>query len=635
MAVDMHYTDVVATCVPDLRATRSITVRRAHAAGENWIVLLSAAGIVIHLCLRFLVHLGSELSNIPLYVAIALGGAPLLWGLTRRLWRREFGSDLLAGLSILTAVLTGQYLVATIIVLMLSGGTALESYATERAKSVLSALGKRTPTIAHRKTDAGPSDISVDQIGIGDTLVILPHEIAPVDGTVLEGRGRMDESFLTGEPFEISKTSGSPVLSGALNGEEALVMVASKFPAESRHAKILEALQQAETNRPYLRRLGDTLGAWYTPFAVAIALGAWLVSGDPLRFLAVIVIATPCPMLIAIPVAILGAISLAAKRGIIVRNPASLERIDGCRTLIFDKTGTLTYGRPVLTEATCVNGFSRAEVLGKAASLEQYSKHPLASAILAAAREEGVPVDAVSSISEKPGAGLRGIVNGVTVWITGRSQASIADLPPAVTGLECLVIFDQRLAGILHFRDEPRRESLSFISHLTSRHRVKHIMLLSGDREEEVRHLAGRVGITEVHFSKTPEEKVAIVTAARERDTTLFVGDGINDAPAMLVATAGVALGSANDITAQAADAVVLDSSLEKVDELLHISRRMRRIALESAVGGMVLSIAGMLLAATGWLSPIVGAVAQEAIDVAALVNALRVSFYRRRLADF
>src|SRR5579864_1077943 len=471
---------------------------------KNWIVLLSAAGIVAHLCLRFLVHVEAGISNIPLLAAIALGGAPLLWGLARRLWHREFGADLLAGLSILTAVLTGQYLVATIIVLMLSGGTALESYATERAKSVLSALGKRTPTIAHRKTDAGLHDIPLDQIVIGDTLIILPNEIAPVDGTVKEGHGRMDESFLTGEPFEISKTAGSPVLSGALNSEEALVMVASKLPAESRHAKILEALQQAETNRPHLRRLGDTLGAWYTPFAVAIGLGAWLLSGDPLRFLAVIVIATPCPLLIAIPVAILGAISLAAKRGIIVRNPASLERIDQCRTLIFDKTGTLTYGRPVLTEVVCANGFSRAGVLGKAASVEQYSKHPLAGAILAAAREEGVPLDAVSSISEKPGAGLHGIIDGVAVWITGRSQAGIADLPPAVTGLECLVLCDQRLAGILRFRDEPRRESRSFISHLIPRHGVQHVMLLSGDREEEVRHLAGRVGIDEIHFSKTP-----------------------------------------------------------------------------------------------------------------------------------
>lgn len=597
-------------------------------------MLLSATSVGVHLCLRYLFDLPG-FSNIALYPAIALGGVPLLWGLARRLWHREFGSDLLAGLSIVTAVLTGQYLVATIIVLMLSGGRTLETYAADRAKSVLSALGKRTPTIAHRRTSTGLLDIPVEQIAIGDTLVILPHEIAPVDGTVVEGRGRMDESFLTGEPFEISKISGSPVLSGALNGEAALTMTATKLSAESRHAKILEALQEAETNRPHIRRLGDTIGAWYTPFAAAIALGAWVYSGDPLRFLAVIVIATPCPLLIAIPVAVLGAISLAAKRGIIVRNPASLERIDDCRTLIFDKTGTLTYGRPILTEVACSDGFVRADVLSKAASLEQYSKHPLAGAILAAAREENLPCEPASSISEKPGGGLQGTVGGVAVWITGRSQAGVPDLPPAVQGLECLVLCDQRLAAVLHFRDEPRRESSSFISHLTPLHGVRHVMLLSGDREEEVRHLAGRVGIAEVHFSKTPEEKVAIVTAARQREKTLFVGDGINDAPAMMVATAGVALGSNNDITAQAADAVVLDSSLEKVDELIHISRRMRRIALESALGGMALSLVGMMLAAAGWLLPLPGAIAQEAIDVAAVLNALRVSLYRGRLADF
>lgn len=603
-------------------------------SGEKGTVALASAGIVAHLCLRYLFHMGIGIANVPLYLAIALGGAPQLWGLSRRLIQREFGADLLAGLAIVSAVLTQQYLVAAIIVLMLSGGAALESYAAERAKSVLSALAKRTPTIAHRKTSEGLSDVSLEQIAIGDRLVILPHEIAPVDGTVVEGYGRMDESFLTGEPFEITKTSGSAVLSGALNGEEALVIAASKLPQDSRHAKILQALREAETNRPHLRRLGDKLGAWYTPFAVAIALGAWVASGDPLRFLAVLVIATPCPLLIAIPVSILGAISLAAKRGIIVRNPASLERIDSCRTLIFDKTGTLTYGRPVLTDVIRANEFSREDVLEKAASLEQYSKHPLASAILAAAREEGIPLQPARCISEKPGGGLRGIVSGRSVWITGRSQAGIDELPPAVAGLECLVISDERLAGVLRFRDAPRRESRSFISHLIPRHRVRHVILLSGDREEEVRALAGRVGIVEMHFGKSPEEKVAIVQAARQREETLFVGDGINDAPAMMVATAGVALGS-QDITAQAADAVVLDSSLEKVDELMHISRRMRRIALESAAGGMILSIAGMIWAASGGLSPIVGAIAQELIDLAALVNALRVSFYRRRLADF
>jgi len=295
----------------------------------------------------------------------------------------------------------------------------------------------------------------------------------------------------------------------------------------------------------------------------------------------------------------------------------------------------LTYGKPVLTEVLCAEGFSRDDVLSKAASLEQYSKHPLAAAILTAARKEGLPLAQAGSIAEKPGAGLQGTVNAVNIQVTGRSQVREIALPEPTTGLECIILFDARLAAVLRFRDTPREESRPFIAHLGTRHGAKRVVLLSGDREEEVLYLAAQVGISEALFSKNPEEKVAFVAEATQREKTLFVGDGINDAPAMLMATVGVALGSNSDITSEAADAVVLDSSLERTDELIHISRRMRRIALESAIGGMVLSTVGMGIAAAGHLSPIAGAVAQEAIDVAAVLNALRVAFYYRRLADF
>ena len=334
------------------------TSQRITQLSQTWIALLSAAAILVHLCLRYLIHARADISEIPLYVAVAAGGLPLLWRLGQRLIHLEFGSDLLAGLSIVAAAITGQYLVGAIIVLMLSGGGALESYATARANSVLAALHKRTPRIAHRRTDSGQSDIPLDAVRIGDAIVILPHEIVPVDGTVIEGHGRMDESYLTGEPFEISKAPGSAVISGAINKEQMLVIEASKLPADSRHAQIVRLLQETEANRPRMRRLGDKLAAWYTPVAVVTALGAWWWSGDSLRFLAVTVIATPCPLLIAIPVAIIGAISLAAKRGIILKNPAALEQIDNCRTLIFDKTGTLTYGKPVLTDVLCAEGSS-------------------------------------------------------------------------------------------------------------------------------------------------------------------------------------------------------------------------------------------------------------------------------------
>ena len=304
------------------------------------------------------------------------------------------------------------------------------------------------------------------------------------------------------------------------------------------------------------------------------------------------VIATPCPLLIAIPVAVIGGISLAARRGIVIKNPAMLEQIDTCRTIIFDKTGTLTYGRPSLTDVLCAPGFPIEQVLGAAASLEIYSRHPLAGAIVRAAQERGLPLESVDLASEKPGEGLRGIVGGRTVRITGRSKLPELPpgLPPAAEGLECLVFFDDQYAAALRFHDEPRAESHPFVQHLLPRHGAGKVILLSGDRENEVQYFARQLGIALTHAGKSPEDKVQIVRQETALARTLYVGDGINDAPAMMTATVGVAFGKDSDITAEAADAVVLEPSLAKVDELMHIGRRMRRIALQSALGGMALS---------------------------------------------
>ena len=310
------------------------------------IAVLAIAGIAAHLFLRFVFRVPTLAQFIPLYISLILGGVPLVFRLIRKILLREFGSDLLAGLSIVVAVLMGQYLVGAIVVLMLSGGTALENFATRRASSVLEALASRMPQTAHRKTGSGITDIEVAEIAVGDALVVFPHEICPVDGMVLEGQGRMNEAYLTGEPFEMSKTPGSEVLSGTVNGETALTIRAGKLAMDSRYAKIMQVMQETQQRRPRLRRLGDMLGAWYTPLAIALALVAWIVSGESHRFLAVLVIATPCPLLLAIPVAVIGAISLSARRSIIIKNPAVLEQIGQCTTLIFDKTGTLTYGRP-------------------------------------------------------------------------------------------------------------------------------------------------------------------------------------------------------------------------------------------------------------------------------------------------
>jgi heavy metal translocating P-type ATPase len=604
---------------------------------ETYIAGFTLVAILLHLALRYGTSLPQRTVQLPLFAALVIGGAPLVFELAKKLIKRNFGSDLLAGISILTAILLAQYLVATIVVLMLSGGEALEFYATAKASSVLDALARRMPNIAHRRDGSAVVDVKLEDIRVGDELTVFPHEICPVDGAVVVGHGVMDEAYLTGEPYEMSKTPGSQVISGAINGQTALIIKAEKLAVDSRYARIMQVMHATEQQKPRLRRLGDQLGAWYTPLALLVAAVAGLLSGDAHRFLAVVVIATPCPLLLAIPTAIIGAISLSARRAIIIKNPAILEQIDSCRTLIFDKTGTLTYGRPTLTAIVCADGFDRTEVVRLAGSLEQYSKHPLASAILTTAKQEKIELLPVAQVSERPGEGLRGTIDGQTVQITGRNKiaAEGLPLPPMASGLECLVFINGRYAATLRFHDAPRKDSRLFIQHLQPRHGVRKVMLVSGDRESEVRYLAESVGITEVHAGKSPEEKVEIVKRETALDRTLFVGDGINDAPALLAATVGVAFGTASDITTEAADAVVLELALGKIDELIHIGRRMRRIALQSALGGMGASMIGMIFAAAGYLPPIGGAIGQELIDLFAVLNAVRVALPTDELQDF
>ena len=604
----------------------------------------ATAAIAAHLLIRYWLRAdesvaGLRVADLPLLAALLLGGSPLVIGLARNLIRGEFGSDLLAGISIVTSVLLGEYLAGTFVVLMLSGGEALEGYAIRRASSALRALAGRMPTVVHRRRDGGMEDVPLADVAVGDVVVVFPHEVCPVDGTVTDGRGAMDESYLTGEPYRMSKVPGSAVLSGAINGETALTVRADRPPDDSRYAKIMRVMRDSEQRRPRLRRLGDQLGAVYTPVAVAVALIAWAASGDPVRFLAVLVVATPCPLLIAIPVAVIGAVSLAARRGIVIKDPAALEKVETCRTAIFDKTGTLTYGRPALTEILPAAGFAGPEVLRLVAALERYSRHPLAAAVVEEAERAG-PVPDAAAVSEPPGAGLRGEVEGRTVQVTGRTAAErdpavARQLPPQAAGMECVVLLDGQYAATFRFRDRPRTDSASFVRHLGARHGFDRVMLVSGDRETEVRYLADRVGIDLVYASQTPEQKLELVRDETRRANTVFVGDGVNDAPALTAATVGVAFGRNSDVAAEAADVVILDTALEKVDELFHVGRRMRSIALQSAVGGIALSLVAMVVAALGYLPPVAGAITQELIDVAAVANALRTAIRPRTLTDY
>ncbi len=606
-------------------------------SGHTAILIFDAIAIAAGLVARFGLH-NSVAAGRLLLVGIVGSSIPILAELIREVVRGNFSVDLLAALSILTSIILHEYWVAAIVILMLSGGQTLETYATRRASSVLGALAKRMPETAHRVEAGGVVDVLSEQIAVGDELMLYPHELCPVDGVVLGGLGSMDESYLTGEPFLMEKAPGTTVLSGAINGNSALTIQATKIASDSRYAKIVEVLHASEEDRPAIRRLGDRIGGWYTPVAVAIALASWLLSGHPERFLAVLVIATPCPLLIAIPVAIIGAISVGARYGIVIKDPSILEKLDSCKTLIVDKTGTLTYGEPSLTEVIPLGALSRTVLLQAAASLERYSKHPLAKAVLDAAGREQIPLVEVGAVSEAPGTGLTGQIHGQRWILTGRGKVPeklAEDLPVAAPGLECVLLRDGELAGVLRFLDEPRGESMPFLTHLGPKHAITEIVLLSGDRPAEVAQFASRMGLTHVYGGMSPEQKLEVVRRMTAQAPTLYLGDGMNDAPAMMAATAGVALGVNSDITTEAAGAVILQSSLGSVDELMHIGRRMRRIAITSAVGGMSLSVAGMIAASLGYLTPIQGAIAQEVIDLLSILNSLRMILPVGQLRDF
>lgn len=597
------------------------------------IALLSIVGISLHLLFRYGLSSDIYLQPSPLFAVLILGGTPLILELLGKALKREFGSDLLGGISIVTSILLGEYLAGSIIVLMLSGGEALESYALRNASSVLEALAKRMPSHAHRKSDGYIHEVRLVEISVGDTLVVYPHEICPADGVVTEGHGVMDESYLTGEPYKITKTNGSAVISGAINGDAALTIKVSKIPADSRYAKIMEVMRASEAKRPHIRRLGDKLGALYTPLALAIAIAAWVISGESMRFLAVLVIATPCPLLIGIPIAVIGTISLCARRSIIVKKTTSLEQISTCKTAIFDKTGTLTYGEPTLTEVITPEGSNTDKILSLIAGMERYSKHPLSRAVITEANKRKLDIPEASEVSEQPGKGLHGLIAGHELLVSSRNKIGqqqqiegLEHIPPVTSGLECIVAIDGRYAATLRFHDAPRSDSRPFISHLGPKHQFEKVMIVSGDRESEVQYLASEVGITEIHAQQSPEQKLDIVTEETSKAKTLYLGDGINDAPAMMASTVGIAIGQNSEVTTEAASVIIMDNTLVRVDEFMHISRRMRAIALQSAVGGMALSLIGMAFAAAGYITPVQGAILQEVIDVLAILNALRAA---------
>jgi heavy metal translocating P-type ATPase len=607
---------------------------------RSGIQLLLAAMSILTMVLYFL--LPSDYALYPIFAVLIMGIPFLLWDIVKGVLKGDFGADILAAIAIITAVWLKEYLAADLLVLMLASGQALEAFAMRKASSVLNALAGRMPAIAHRKRGDTIEDIPLHSLEIGDEVAVYPHEAAPVDGVVVSGQSQMDESYLTGEPYRVAKAEGSSILSGAINGESLLVVRAEKLPQDSRYATIMQVMSEAEQKRPALRRIGDQIGAIFAPVALAVAVLAYFLTGDMDRFLAVLVVATPCPLLIAIPITLISAVSLAAKRGIIIRDPTVLERLPTCTTAIFDKTGTLTYGQPELTEiiTPTEDETSKRAILQAVASLERYSKHPLASAILKAAEKAHLFLPPTSRIAETSGQGLLGVVEGKEFLVTSRKKLlqRLPDaeslLPPTAAGLECVVLQDGSYAATLRFRDTPRSNGKRFIDHLAPNHQFNRVMLVSGDRESEVNYLGELLGIAEIRASQSPEQKLVIVREETAKAPTLFMGDGINDAPALTAATVGIAFGQHSSVTSEAAGAVILDNTLSRVDELIHLSEAMRRIALQSAIGGMLCSLIGMGFAAAGYLSPVMGALLQEAIDVLAILNALRLAWHKDLHAD-
>lgn len=577
----------------------------------------------------------------PLFFILIVAGLPLLFQIFFKILECNFGADVLAAIALVTGILLHEYLASVIIVLMLASGQALEQYATRKASSVLLALEKRMPSRAHRKVNHHIEDIALEEINIDDEIIIYPHETCPVDGMVMEGHGSMDESYLTGEPYQISKAPGAFVLSGALNGDSPLTIKTIQLVSDSRYASIVKVLEKAEEKRPSMQRLGDQIGMFFGPIALFFAILAWYLSGDPIRFLAVLVIATPCPLLIAIPITIISAISKAAKQSIIIKDPSVLEQLPICKTAIFDKTGTLTYGRPLITDITLMADYSREQILQYTASLERYSKHPLSFAILHEAKKQHIVLLETSNLSEMPGQGLQGLINNYKIHITGRRKLLKDNpefnsiLPEEKSGLECIVLIDNHVVAILHFHDPARPEAKSFIKHLKPAHQFNKIMIISGDRESEVNYLSQQLGIKEIYASQTPEQKLDIVREEMKQAPTIFMGDGINDAPALTAATVGIAFGEFSDVTAEAASAVIMENTFDKVDTLVHLCLKTRKIVLQSALGGMILSIIGMCFAALGYIPPVSGAIIQEFIDVLAIINALKLTWERNIEIDF
>ncbi|RZT19143.1 heavy metal-(Cd/Co/Hg/Pb/Zn)-translocating P-type ATPase [Mycobacterium sp. BK558] len=558
--------------------------------------------------------------------------APALWWVIATLRHGRAGVDVIAVLSLVGTLVVGEYLAGALIAVMLAGGRALEAAAQRRASHDLQALLAHAPRSARRRTGETVATVSLDDVAVDDLLVVRPGEVVPVDGRVSGTVAVLDESVLTGEPLHVEHPAGDMIRSGAVNAGGAFDLRATATAADSTYAGIVRLAREAGAESAPIIRLADSIAAWFLPVTLLTAGAAWWFSGSAARAVAVLVVATPCPLLLAAPVAIVSGLSRASRRGVVIRSGGALESLGHATTLVLDKTGTLTQGRPTVLETLTAPGHRAADVLALAASVDQMSAHVLAEAIVAEALAQGLEPALPTNVTEEPGRGATATVDDRRVYVGkldadglsapwARSASNRARLDSAAIAWVCV---DGEPVGAVLLRDPLRRDAPRTIRRLRSAG-LNRLVMLTGDRPDPAREVGAVLGLDAVYAQQSPADKVSAVRTERESATTIMVGDGVNDAPALAAATVGVAMGARGaTASSEAADIVLTTNRLDRLADAMDIARWSRRIAVQSATVGMALSGLAMAAAAVGWLPPAWGALLQEGIDVAVILNALR-----------
>jgi heavy metal translocating P-type ATPase len=570
---------------------------------------------------------------------------PVLAALVVEIWQSlragKVGLDIVAALSMSAALAVGETLAAAIVALMYSGGQYLESYAERRARRDMSLLLSRAPRFAMRHCNGGLEEVPIDTIEPGDRLLIRRGDIVPVDGTVAAGVATLDQSALTGESIPVRLGAGADVMSGATNSGEAFDLIGSRRASDSTYAAIVRLVEQAQQSRAPMARLADRYSLVFLAVTVALAGGAWLLSDDPIRAVAVLVVATPCPLILAVPIAWVAGMSRAARNGILIKSGAALETMARIKALVLDKTGTLTLGKPEVTDIVTSGGELPDDVLRLAASLDQASKHVVAESIVADAHGRGLALSIPTGVSELPGEGATGIVDGRKVVVGGRAYVSdqlgspAARRPGIAPGtITVSVGLDGRYAGEIVLADRLRGGTGNLLRNVRKLG-VARIVLATGDRADVAKAVVAGLDFDSVRAELSPDQKVLVVLSERKNGPVMMAGDGVNDAPALAAADVGVAMGARGAAaSAQAADVVLLVDQVDRIVPAMQIARRSRRIALQSVIAGLGLSGLAMVAAALGYLPPVQGALLQEAIDVAVIANALRALGAEAETAD-